>query len=70
VTLTGVGGVIGVLFSLGLSFLVRLMDWPSFVPVGVIFLSLGVACSVGLFFGIYPAIKAANLDPVVALRYE
>jgi len=70
VTLTGVGGVIGVVFSLGLSFLVRLMDWPSFVPVGVIFLSLGVACSVGLFFGIYPAIKAANLDPVVALRYE
>jgi putative ABC transport system permease protein len=70
VTLTGVGGVIGVVFSLGLSFLVRLMDWPSFVPIGVIFLSLGVACSVGLFFGIYPAIKAANLDPVVALRYE
>jgi ABC-type antimicrobial peptide transport system permease subunit len=70
VTLTGVGGVIGVLFSLALSFLVRLMDWPSFVPLGVIFLSLGVACSVGLFFGIYPAIKAANLDPVVALRYE
>jgi putative ABC transport system permease protein len=46
------------------------MDWPSYVPVAVIFLSLGVACSVGLFFGIYPAIKAANLDPVVALRYE
>jgi putative ABC transport system permease protein len=70
VTLTGVGGVIGVIFSLGLSFLVRLIDWPSYVPLGVIFLSLGVACSVGLFFGIYPAIKAANLDPVVALRYE
>jgi putative ABC transport system permease protein len=70
VTLTGVGGVIGVVFSLGLSFLVRLIDWPSYVPIGVIFLSLGVACGVGLFFGIYPAIKAANLDPVVALRYE
>jgi len=70
VTLTGVGGVIGVILSLGLSFLVRLIDWPSYVPLGVIFLSLGVACGVGLFFGIYPAIKAANLDPVVALRYE
>jgi len=70
VTLTGVGGVIGVVLSLGLSFLVRLIDWPSYVPVGVIILSLAVACGVGLFFGIYPAIKAANLDPVVALRYE
>ncbi|HWX53521.1 MAG TPA: ABC transporter permease [Verrucomicrobiae bacterium] len=68
--LTGLGGAIGVTLSLGLSFLIRLLEVPSYVPVGVVFLGLGVSSSVGLFFGIYPAIKAAKLDPVVALRYE
>jgi putative ABC transport system permease protein len=69
-TLTGLGGAIGVTLSLGISFLLHLIDVPSYVPVGVVFLGLGVASSVGLFFGIYPAVKAARLDPVVALRYE
>jgi putative ABC transport system permease protein len=69
-TLTGVGGVIGVALSLGLSFLIRLAHVPSSVPISVIFLGVGVASSVGLFFGIYPAMKAARLDPVDALRYE
>ncbi len=69
-TLTGLGGAIGVTLSLGISFLLHLIDFPSYVPVGVVFLGLGVASSVGLFFGIYPAVKAARLDPVVALRYE
>jgi ABC-type antimicrobial peptide transport system permease subunit len=70
VTLTGLGGAIGVLLSLGISFLLHLIDLPSYVPVGVVLLGLGVSSSVGLFFGIYPAVKAARLDPVVALRYE
>jgi putative ABC transport system permease protein len=69
-TLTGVGGIIGVLLSLVISFLIRLLHVPSAVPVWAIILALGVASSVGLFFGIYPAIKAAKLDPVEALRYE
>jgi ABC-type antimicrobial peptide transport system permease subunit len=68
--LTGAGGVIGVILSLGLSFLIRLLHVPSSIPIGVIFLGVGVASSVGLFFGIYPAMKAARLDPVDALRYE
>jgi len=70
VTLTGIGGVLGVLLSLLASFLMQLAHFPSSVPLWAIMLAVGVASSVGLFFGIYPAMKAASLDPVEALRYE
>jgi putative ABC transport system permease protein len=70
VTLTGVGGLIGVALSLGLSLILRTISVPSLVPLWAVFLGLAVAGSVGLFFGIYPAVKAARLDPVIALRYE
>jgi putative ABC transport system permease protein len=70
VTLTGAGGVIGVLLSLGTVFLLRAVNFPSLVPVWAVIIAVAVACSVGLFFGIYPAMKAAKLDPVIALRYE
>ncbi|MBZ5509305.1 MAG: ABC transporter permease [Acidobacteriia bacterium] len=69
-TLTGIGGAMGVVLSLIFSFLMQLIHFPSSVPIWAIFLALTVACSVGLFFGIYPAVKAARLDPVIALRYE
>jgi putative ABC transport system permease protein len=70
VTLTGVGGVLGVLLSLLFSFLLSLVHFPSSVPMWAIVIAVTVSCSVGLFFGIYPAVKAARLDPVIALRYE
>ena len=69
-TLTGIGGVLGVVLSLIFSFLMQLAHFPSSVPLWAILIALSVACSVGLFFGIYPAVKAARLDPVIALRYE
>lgn len=72
VTLTGAGGVVGVLVGVGISVLINLLlpSLPSSVPPWAIVLGVGSSMSVGLFFGIYPAFKAAKLDPVEALRYE
>jgi putative ABC transport system permease protein len=72
IVLTGTGGIIGVLLGGGISLLINLAvpSLPSHVPLWAIALAVGVSMSVGLFFGMYPAIKAARLDPVEALRYE
>jgi len=72
VVLSGVGGLIGI--ALGLM-LARMFGSFSeelrfVVPMWAIFLSFGFASATGAFFGIYPAIRAANLDPIEALRYE
>ena len=70
VALTGAGGVLGVALSFAFSFILHLVNWHSSVPWWAVVLGVAVASSVGLFFGIYPALKAARLDPVEALRYE
>ena len=72
IVLTGSGGMIGVLLGGGISLLVNLTipTLPSSIPLWSIILGVAVSMSVGLFFGMYPAIKAAKLDPVDALRYE
>jgi len=72
VVLTGAGGVIGVLLGGGISLLISVLvpSLPSSIPLWAIVLAVGVSMSVGLFFGMYPAIKAARLDPIEALRYE
>ncbi len=72
VVLTGAGGIVGVLLGAAISLLINLAvpTLPSAVPLWSILLAVSVSMSVGLIFGMYPAIKAARLDPVEALRYE
>jgi len=70
-TLTGAGGVIALLLVNGLVLLVRLgLKWPGSVPVWAAVTGIVVSVCVGLVFGVWPAMKAAKLDPVEALRYE
>jgi putative ABC transport system permease protein len=70
-TLTGAGGVLGISLGSFLSFLIRALDiLPSHVPVWSIAAGFTVAVSIGLFFGMWPALKASRLDPIVALRHE
>ena len=65
------GGVVGVIFGVGSAKIVTFaLDFPSDVALWSVFAGLGVAISVGIFFGVYPARKAAELDPIVALRSD
>ena len=69
--LTGFGGIVGILLASGVS---ALVDWlsplPSRVSLFWVIMAFSVSVSVGLFFGMYPAARAARLDPIEALRYE
>ena len=71
-TLTGVGGVLGIalgyLVSVGVD--KAFPRLPTTVPTWAVAAGVIVSVGVGLFFGMYPAVKAARLDPVDALRYE
>jgi putative ABC transport system permease protein len=71
VILSLMGGVIGILLALGLSWVLEhVMGMPTLVDPAIIAASVGFAAAVGIFFGFYPARKAANLYPIDALRYE
>jgi putative ABC transport system permease protein len=72
VTLCAVGGVIGVLLGAVLTWIVYLLPigLPATLSTVWVLIGFGVSCAIGLLFGIYPAWKAANLDPIEALRYE
>jgi len=70
-TLTALGGAIGVALGLLTAIVVRnVSPLATATPLWSILLGLGVSISIGLFFGLYPALKAARLDPIEALRYE
>jgi ABC-type antimicrobial peptide transport system permease subunit len=71
-SLTGAGGVMGILAGYTLSFFIRAFvpSLPSTVPAWSVIVGLVVSVSIGLFFGLWPAVKASRLDPIVALRYE
>jgi putative ABC transport system permease protein len=71
VVLTAIGGIIGLLIGEGVSLLINTYSpLPAFVPLWAIFVGLGMSALVGIVFGMYPAWKAARLDPIDALRYE
>jgi putative ABC transport system permease protein len=66
-----VGGALGILTGYMLAELAKwLNNWPAVVPVDSIIMAVGFAAFVGIFFGFYPARKAAGLDPIEALRFE
>jgi len=70
-SLAGIGGVFGILMGVLVGKLITVfVGFPTAVPLWAVFLGLFLACGVGIFFGVYPASKAARLDPVVALRAE
>ena len=71
VTLSFAGGIIGIVFGVGASkILSAYAHWPTLISLGSIILAFSLSTLVGVFFGFYPARKAAALDPIDALRYE
>jgi len=71
VTLSSVGGVIGIICGIGASkVLSTYAHWPTLISISSIAIAFLFSAAVGIFFGFYPARKAAALDPIEALRYE
>lgn len=71
VVLSLAGGLVGVAFGFGLSqVLTQFLQWPTAVPVDAVGFAVAFAAATGIFFGFYPARKAAQLDPIESLRFE
>jgi putative ABC transport system permease protein len=71
-TLTGAGGLLGIVIAILITMLVGALvpSLPSVVPLWALVTGFTVSVAIGVFFGVWPAVKAARLDPVEALRYE
>jgi putative ABC transport system permease protein len=71
VTLSMIGGLVGIFVGLGGSAVInRILKWPTLISVKAMIIAAVFSILVGIFFGFYPAKKAAQLDPIEALRYE
>src|SRR5579859_6307455 len=71
VVLSVMGGIIGIVVGATVALVLPYVaGWTTILPWNAIVLSFGVSAAIGMFFGIYPARKASQLDPIVALRYE
>jgi len=71
VALSSIGGIIGIVFGLGTSKILSIYEsWPTLISLTSIVVAFLFSAAVGVFFGFYPARKAATLDPIEALRYE
>ncbi len=71
VSLSTIGGIVGILIGLGIYYIIIIVaEWPFIFSALSIVISFLFAAAVGIFFGYYPARKAAALKPIDALKYE
>ncbi|MBF0499102.1 MAG: ABC transporter permease [Candidatus Riflebacteria bacterium] len=70
-TLSGAGGAVGICIGIGLTNIItKFTEWPTLISLPAVVTSFVFSGLVGIFFGLYPAWKASNLDPIDALRFE
>ena len=71
-TLTGVGGILGIILAVGASYIIIALvpSLPATIPTWAVITGFVVSVTIGLVFGVWPARKAARLDPIESLRYE
>ncbi|MHC4156305.1 MAG: ABC transporter permease, partial [Planctomycetota bacterium] len=71
VMLTLMGGFLGITLGVSIPYAVtRFADMPTVITVGSLILAFGISAAVGVIFGLYPAWRAANMDPIESLRHE
>jgi putative ABC transport system permease protein len=69
--LTLMGGFLGITLGVSIPYAVtRFADMPTVITVGSLILAFGISAAVGVIFGLYPAWRAANMDPIESLRHE